>query len=360
MTLAPRARTATAVIATLCALLATALAAAPTAQSAPSSTTGLYGAADPTYDGVWRQSIALMGLTSNGIAPPSTAITWLLDQQCADGSFQEYRADLSVPCGPSDPVAYTGPDTNATAVALMALMSLDKGSLDVPRRTTLAVVDAAEKASGWLARQQRSDGGWPYFPGGASDANSTGLSLSGLLTQAPSYDFPAYRKAARFLATVAAPCSTGGGLAYMAGSKVDGSATAQGVIGLVGPMPVSGPRTLATSTPCTSSAKGRALSYLARTLATTGHLTSAMSPDQTDFANTAAGTLALVAAGTGRSAVAKATRTLKSGARDFVIGDTTSPTAAGLLLMVAEATGSSPRSFGGLDLVRTLNASLRK
>ncbi len=70
--------------------------------------------------------------------------------------------------------------------------------------------------------------------------------------------------------------------------------------------------------------------------------------------------LGLVAAGQGRAAVAKATATLKANATAFVTGDGTSPGAAGLLLMVAEATGSKPTSFGGLDLVRTLNASIRR
>lgn len=345
--------------ATAIALAATALL-APTASAAPSATTGLYGASDPTYDGVWRQSMALMGLATNRVTPPPTAVAWLLAQQCADGSFQEYRADLSVPCAASDPVNYTGPDTNATAAALMALMALDDTSVGLPTRTLNRVVDAADKAGIWLSRQQAADGGWPYFPGGASDANSTGLSLAGILTQAPSRDIPAYRKAARFLATVAAPCADGGGFAYQAGSKVDGSATAQGFIGLVGPAPVSGPRRLAAATPCGTSAQSRGASFLARSLATTGYLTSAMSPDQPDYANTAAGVVGLVAAGTGRAGVAKATTTLKANARSFVTGDGTNPTAAGLLLMVAEATGSKPTSFGGLNLVSTLNASLRK
>lgn len=341
-------------------LLALGVASAPPSSAAPSTTVGLYGASDPTYDGVWRQSMAIMGLAANGITPPTAAVTWLLGQQCADGSFQMYRADLSVPCGPSDPVNYTGPDTNATAAALMALMALDTGAITPPKRTLLAAVDAADSAATWLAGKQNADGGWPYFPGAASDANSTGLSLSGLLTQAPSYDIPAYRKAARFLSTVAAPCSAGGGLAYMAGSKVEGSATAQGVVGLVGPMPVSGPRTLAARTTCGTSAQSRALFYLDRQFTRSGLLPSALSPGETDYANSAAGTLALVAAGTGRAAVAKATKSLKSTARTFATAQGTNPTAVGLLLMVAEATGSSPRSFGGLDLVSTLSASLRR
>ena len=79
-----------------------------------------------------------------------------------------------------------------------------------------------------------------------------------------------------------------------------------------------------------------------------------------DYSNTATAVLGLVAAGQGRSAVARATTALKANAASFVTGDGTSPGAAGLLLMVAKATGGKPTSFGGVDLVSTLNASIRK
>ena len=45
--------------------LAPAASAAPSAP-APSATAGLYGAADPTYDGVYRQSLAILGLEAIG------------------------------------------------------------------------------------------------------------------------------------------------------------------------------------------------------------------------------------------------------------------------------------------------------
>ncbi|MCX6433767.1 MAG: hypothetical protein NTX29_13660 [Actinobacteria bacterium] len=331
---------------------------APSASAAPSPTVGLYGDSDPTYDGVWRQSIGIMGLAANEITPPAAAIAWLIGQQCANGSFQEYRAELTVPCGASDHVNYTGPDTNATAAALMALMAIDDYGLKVPQATLTKVVDAAVKAGTWLRKQQRGDGGWPYYPGAPSDANSTGLALSGILTQAPSYDITAYKRAARFLGTVAASCADGGGFAYQAGSAVDGSASAQGLVGLVGPMPVNGPRKLAVSAPCTNTAKSKAISYLAKGLATTGTLTSALSAGQPDYANTATAVLGLVAAGQGRASVAKALSALKSNAAEFTAGG--NPTATGLLLLVAQATGGKPSAFGGLNLVNALNASIRK
>jgi hypothetical protein len=344
--------------ATAAATLLACAALAPSSSAAPSATTGLYGAADPTYDGVFRQSLALMGLAANDIAPPASAIAWLLGQQCADGSFQAYRTDLSKPCSKPDPATYTGPDTNSTATALMALMALDDSRVGLPATTVSKVVDAAQRAGNWLRSQQNADGGWPYYGGGTSDANSTGLALSAILTQAPSYDIPAYRKASRFLGRLSGSCASGGGLAYQPGSAVDGSATAQGLVGLVGPMPVSGPRRLAAGAPCANTSKAKAVSYLARALTPTGVLASATGG--ADYSNTATAALGLVAAGQGRSAVARATAALKASARQYVTGDGTSPGAAGLLLMVAEATGAKPTSFGGVNLVTTLNASMRK
>lgn len=48
--------------------------------------TGLFGSADPTYDGTFRQALAILGLRANGQSVASSATTWLLGQQCAGGS----------------------------------------------------------------------------------------------------------------------------------------------------------------------------------------------------------------------------------------------------------------------------------
>lgn len=338
-------------------LVATAGPFIPPATAAPADA-GLYGSEDPAGDGVWRQSAAITGLAANGITPPTIAITWLLRQQCADGSFQAYRADLSVPCPPSDPVGYTGPDTNQTAMALTALMAVDTSRLTVPRATLTTVVDAADRAAVWLRAQQNADGGWPYYPGGASDANSTGVALSALLTQAPSTDFPAYRRGAAFLATVAAPCSAGGGLSYQSGLAVDSLATGQGLMGLVGAMPVSGPRTLKATAACRASTASKAAHWLSVQMNRSGALTSALDPGKPAYASTATAVIALVAGGSGGKAVTKGTSALRSAASTFIAQG--GVTAIGMLLQVAEATGSSATSFGGVDLVRSLSSTLRR
>ena len=47
---------------------------APAASAAPSLTVGLYGAGDPTYDGVSRQSLGIVGLVATGNRPAAAAI----------------------------------------------------------------------------------------------------------------------------------------------------------------------------------------------------------------------------------------------------------------------------------------------
>jgi len=332
-----------------------------TPRAAASPTAGLYGAADPTYDGVYRQSLAIMGLAANNRRPATAAITWLLSQQCSSGAFQSFRDDLSKPCAAPDPVNFTGPDTNSTATAAMALMSL----LDLNGAQALSgalrsrVVTAAASAVPWLGKQQNADGGFPWTSGGASDANSTGLSLSALLTQAPNDPFPAQKKATRYLGSLSLDCAKGGGLAFQGGGAVNASATAQGLVGLSGPMPIRSPQNVAVSAPCANTGRAKAVSYLAKALGTTGTLSSPYG-GEADYANTAAAVLGLVAAGQGRAAVARATGVLKAQASAFTThSGGPDPGALGLLLMVARATGTAPTSFGGVNLVSSLTASLR-
>lgn len=128
---------------------------------------GLYGAADPSFDGVYRQGLAIMGLVGADVTPAAAATNWLVDQQCASGGWQAYRADVSVPCGPPDPVGFSGPDSNSTAVALAALAV---GGV-TPSSDGLAFLDAT----------QGSDGGWAFIDGLDVDPNSTALVIQALV-----------------------------------------------------------------------------------------------------------------------------------------------------------------------------------
>jgi hypothetical protein len=135
---------------------------------------GLYGSSDPTFDGVFRQSLAILGLRSHGLAINAAAVTWLEDQQCGAGSpaaalggWQAYRADVAVPCGPPDPGFFSGPETNSTALALQAFASLGMA----PPVDAIAFLEAAQGA----------DGGWPFITGLDVDPNSTALVIQALI-----------------------------------------------------------------------------------------------------------------------------------------------------------------------------------
>jgi hypothetical protein len=154
-----------AAIAVLGAATAPAVAAdpSPSASASPSTPPGLYGTTDPQYDGVWRQSLALLAQDTAGVVPSSKAVKWLTDQQCANGAFAPFRAD---PAGACD--AKTMVDTNNTAAAVQALAALGGHEAETG------------KAVAWLRAVQNKDGGWGYTAGGASDANSTSVVVGAL------------------------------------------------------------------------------------------------------------------------------------------------------------------------------------
>jgi hypothetical protein len=130
---------------------------------------GLFGAQDPTYDGTFRQSLGLLAYAASGRTPPREAVGWLLAQQCADGGFQAFRASTEVGCQKSDPATFSGEDTNSTGIAAAALRAIGQTA-------------AADKALAWVLAAQNTDGGFPYFVGGDSDANSTAVVLLGTNT----------------------------------------------------------------------------------------------------------------------------------------------------------------------------------
>jgi len=175
----------TATIAGLLAFAAPATAAAPDA--------GLFGSSDPTYDGVYRQSLAILALEEAGATVPASAITWLKAQQCLDGRFMAYRASLRTACPAPDPEAFTGPDTNSTALAAMALEAVGEKA-------------AAAKAVKSLVASQNPDGGWGYTFGSPSDANSTGLILAALDGTSDG-EVASERKGLRYFRSIAGNCA---------------------------------------------------------------------------------------------------------------------------------------------------------
>ncbi|MEV7599195.1 prenyltransferase/squalene oxidase repeat-containing protein [Kitasatospora sp. NPDC089797] len=133
----------------------------PSAPATPAVPDGLYGKSDPTYDGVWRQSLALIALTATKVTPADSAVAWLTGQQCEDGGWPSFRA-AGAACDPKTE------DSNATSVAVQALTALGGHQ------------PAVDKGVQWLKANQNADGSWPYNPGSPGDANSTALAVNAL------------------------------------------------------------------------------------------------------------------------------------------------------------------------------------
>lgn len=343
------------------AVMAMCVTAAPLTSPAHAADTvdrGLFGTQDPTYDGVYRQSYALMGLAAADIAAPPTALQWLLDQQCANGAFIAYRADLDEPCPEPDPQAYTGPDTNSTSLAILALV--EHGRLA-----------AAKRGLAWLTRIQLPGGGWGYVEGSPADSVSTSLALEAL--EAVPGTEPEQRAATRWLARQIAPCGAPDaekyGVRYQPGSLPDGISSTQALLGLGNAFPVT-PTTQRKAAPrvtCTAQGKpdnptAAVTRWIASTLtANGGSIPDPFTPGQADWNSTALGVVGLAATRTSGRATQLAMQSLEANAADYVFDGTADrPAALGTLLLATISTGADPEDFGGIDLPRRLLATLQK
>lgn len=343
--------------------------AAPAALAAPSPSTppapvipsGLFGKKDPTYDGVWRQSFALLAQHTVGVKPAKEAVDWLVGQQCANGGFASFRADATAAC--DDKTMF---DTNATAMAVQALKAL--GGQDA----------AVKKSVDWLKSVQNEDGGWAFVPGTPSEGNSTSIVISALAVagEKPAdvkskAGKSAYEGLLAFqLGCAAEPAADRGAFGYQPAPDgklpANADATAAAVLAGLGQGAVVSPAAADTpaaalACPATGAADPAAAAqgaagYLAETLKKDGHLT-AVTPgaDQptADTGNTADAVIALAAAGHEQSA-AGALEWLKTNSAEWAKD---SPAALGTLVLAAHATGADPKSFGGTDLVTALNAT---
>ena len=133
---------------------------------------GLFGSADPSFDGTYRQGLALAALAAGGVttgAPLVAAEQWLTGQQCPGGGWTSYVTATN-PCN-GLPANFAGPDTNSTAVAVLGLAA--QGAASAARNAALV----------FLRTDQNSDGGWGYYPTNTTDPNSTGLVIQGFAAQ---------------------------------------------------------------------------------------------------------------------------------------------------------------------------------
>lgn len=146
------------------------------------ATAGRFGLQDPTFDGVFRQGLALAALSlveptpatidpAGGAVEDLPAVQWLLDQQCdsgaATGGWMSHRSDLGPECG-FDPVTWADIDSNSTAMAVIGLQAVGA----VPPADPLAFLLGARTVGG----------GWSYnaSSSGTADPDSTGLVMASL------------------------------------------------------------------------------------------------------------------------------------------------------------------------------------
>ena len=128
------------------------------------------------YANTIGQSLAVRGLSLAGSSDAWPAAQFLLAQQCEGGWFRVYFADPAAEdqtCGAGDPASSSAPSTDATAFAVLALLTVQGHTQEV---------DAALDAAGaWLARTQKGNGS---FGGGGltepPNTNSTGLAGTAL------------------------------------------------------------------------------------------------------------------------------------------------------------------------------------
>jgi hypothetical protein len=129
--------------------------------------TGLFGANDATYDGVFRTALALQALKALNVPASSFPITaglaWIKAQQCPSGGFSPDAA-LS-PCSAS-PSSFQGADTNTTAQALLALADWQQPT---------GAGSPSARAVKWLASLETKKGSFPFYPGNTPDSNSTAI-----------------------------------------------------------------------------------------------------------------------------------------------------------------------------------------
>jgi hypothetical protein len=202
--------------------------------SATQRSDGLFGTADATFDGAFRQGVALLALDAAGVANAS-GVAWLEDQQCDDGLWTAFRTDTTQPCPPVDPTTFSGPDTNSTALAVLGLQ-------------TQGATSPAEVGVAALETVRNNSGGWGFLAAADQpiDANSTGVVLAALRTATGAPDAAATTALLGLQAGCDAPAADRGGIAFQAapgGALVpDALATVQSIAALAEvPLPVIAP-----------------------------------------------------------------------------------------------------------------------
>jgi len=213
---------------------------------------GLFGAAEPTFDGAFRQGLALAALKSANVPASdprvASAIAWLTKQQCANGLWEAYRAKPATPCAAANPKTFTGPDTNSTAWAVEGLADWGK----FPKQATVLAS---------LRAVQSKDAGFPFVAAKnqASDPDSTALVIQALLSERSAPTSAQWKKGTRTpytaLASSQLDCHSSdfGAFTFPGSAAANLFATVQSVPAMAGkklPVPPSSSSVVLGLTPC--------------------------------------------------------------------------------------------------------------
>ena len=342
------------------------------AQAATTAPAGLFGIQDPTYDGVYRQSEAILAYSALDKPVPESAIGWLKDQQCADGGWQAFRADTTKACDPADPVTYSGEDSNSTALAVAAL-------------ATVGETGAVDQGLAYLRSIQLSNGALPYFKGGDADASSSALAAAAITTAGQSINSFANGGASlreglnQFQIGCDGASAQQGGFRFLTSDELFANdfASVQALLGIsnsavpVAPSSIDNAEqafTCPTSDPIsnTDRVSAAAAHVVSRLEAGSGTIESAYTPGTVDWTNTRFAVLSLAASGHGRDAIAIALNALASSVAETTVdaGGNDKPGTLAELILANEAGKSALQPLAtstGLDsqaLFERLEATL--
>ena len=296
--------------------------------------TGVFGDGE-----AFTQSLAIQGLVAAHQTVPAAALHHLVAAEDSDGGW-DYLLIKDDPNGATD---FDTSDTNSTAMVLMALDAAGMHSRD-------------GSALAWVHTQQDSDGGFPYQAGAGTDPDSTALVLQALIATGQNPDAPAWAPGGHApLAELIAGQDADGGFTFPGNPAPDPFTTAQVPPALeLEPYPArvvfSPGFTLATE----AHAATASLLYLQGEQSGSdgsipvGASTDAVSEEYAIGAAAAGYDPNALRHGSGPSVMAYLAA--------HAAAACTSAGACGELLQAVAAAGLDPASFGGVDLLTTLDS----
>jgi hypothetical protein len=300
------------------------------------ATTGEYGDGE-----AFTQALAIQGLVAAGAQVPAAAVTLLVGAQDSDGGW-DYEDDANDPNAATD---YDASDTNSTAMVLMALDATGDHTDDASALT-------------WLTGQLDTDGGFPYQAGplAYSDPDSTALVVQAIVATGGDPFAAAWTTAGGStpLGYLEATQAADGGYTFPGNSGPDAFTTSEVPAALLlQPFPIRATFSSGFTPAHEDQSILQSLLYLQTQQAADGSIAGSYA-DSELFAISAAADgydPKALAAPSGTSVM---TYLADNAAAACTVSD---PGGCGELIQAVVAGGGDPTSFGGQDVLTTLNAA---